>query len=129
MIGKVLDSSAVVAIAGGNIGATSWVAVALDVASILYVPSLAMAEVRALRPDLTSVIEDLALHPSVIVRGLTDPDEPVAAEVEHLLERTGVYDVLAGHVVHTATRRGWDAMTSDPGRLRRLEPDIGLTLL
>jgi hypothetical protein len=39
------------------------------------------------------------------------------------------YDVPAGHVVHTATRRGWDAMTSDPGRLRRLEPDIGLTLL
>ena len=129
MIGKVLDASAVAAIAAGYIGATAWVTVAQDAASILYVPRLALDEVRALRPDLSPVLHDLELHPSVIVRTLTDLEEPVAVEVEELLERTGTYDVLAGHVVHLAGRRGWEAMTSDPGRLRRLDPDLGVTLL
>lgn len=129
MIGKVLDSSAVAAIAGGSIAATSWLTVALDFASVLYVPDLALTEVRALRPDLAAALDDLALHPSVVTRALTDPDEPVAAAVEELLERTGTYDALAGHVVHIAARRGWPAMTSDPGRLRRLDPDVELTLL
>ena len=55
--------------------------------------------------------------------------EPVAAEVEDLLRRTGTYDVLAGQVVNIADRRGWDAMTSDPERLRRLDPDLRSTLL
>ena len=129
MIGKVLDSSAVAAIAGGSIAATSWLTVALDFAYILYIPALAVTEVRALRPDLAPALDDLALHPSVVIRELTDVDEPVAAAVEELLERTRTYDVLAGHVVHVAGRRGWPAMTSDPERLRRLDPDIELPLL
>ncbi|MCD2191641.1 PIN domain-containing protein [Actinomycetospora soli] len=129
MIGKVLDASAVAAIASGQIGATAWVTVALDAASILYVPALAIEEVRALRPDLSPVLDDLALHPSVIVRSLTDREEPVAAEVEQLLDHVGLFDVLAGHVVHIAKRRGWEAMTADSGRLRRIDPDLPLTLL
>lgn len=73
-----------------------------------------------------SAVDDLVDHPSVIVRDLTGPD---AAVVDDLLSRAGTFDALAGHVAHISRTRGWPALTAAPDRLRRIDPDLALTLL
>ena len=70
---------------------------------------------------------------------LGELDTATAVAVEHLLERATdnhpsaasveVVDVLAGHVVHIARTRGWPVLTTDPDRLRRLNPAVEVQLL
>ena len=55
-----------------------------------------------------------------------------AAAVEQQLEATSTFDVLAGWVVHACRQRilwGWPALTADPGRLQRVNPDVDVDLL
>ncbi|MGH3869732.1 MAG: hypothetical protein ACRDQ4_27260 [Pseudonocardiaceae bacterium] len=87
---------------------------------------MAIAEVRVLRPDAGVLLDDLAGHPHVIVGRLGDAD---AAAVERALEVTNTFDVLAGWVVHACRQRGWPALTADPGRLQRVNPDVDVDLL
>lgn len=126
MIGQVLDASAVAAITRGDHMATAWVTVAYADATSLYVPVLSLREVRAVRPQAKDALDDLIDHPSVIVRDLNGPD---AAAVDDLLARAGTFDALAGHVVHIARTRGWPALTAAPDRLRRIDPDLPVTLV
>lgn len=92
----------------------------------LYLPTLALAEVRAVRPDAGPQLTEILGHPSVVLGEL---DAAAADQVDQLLLRAGVFDGCAGHVVHVATRRGWPALTDDPGRLRRVDADVQLDLL
>lgn len=131
MIGKVVDASALAAIARGHLEATAWLETAHAMATSLYVPALAVSEVLSLRPEAAADLDDIRAHPSIMVKDMT-PAERVA--VEQLLAEAGdgtggVFDVLAGHVVHVATARGWPVLTTDPGRLRRLVPEIEVNLL
>ena len=46
-----------------------------------------------------------------------------------LLGAAGVFDALAGNVLHVARQRGWPALTADPGRVHRVTPDLEVDLL
>ena len=116
--GKVLDASALAALARRRHSALVWFDIAPALGLTLYVPSLALTEVRAVRPDAAPLLADLLTHPSVIVGEL---DAATAAHVDQLLTDADVFDALAGHVVYTARHRGWPALSADPGRLHRVD--------
>jgi hypothetical protein len=89
---------------------------------VFYVPSLALTEVRAVRPDTGPALAELLGH-SVVVLG--ELDAATADAVDRLLDAAGMFDALAGHVIQVA--RGWPALSSDPGRLHRIDPDLEIT--
>lgn len=138
--GKVLDSSVLVALTRGSLAAEARLDVVRVLGIPLFLPELALAEARALRPDTTRILDDLLNHPSV-VRGDLGADQAAADQVDQLLtdastdavddhgHHLDLVDILAGHVVHTARRRGWPALTTDPDRLHRLDPDLTVELL
>lgn len=119
--GKVLDASALAALARRRYSALVWFDIAPALGLTLYLPSLALTEVRAVRPDAAPLLANLLTHPSVIVGEL---DAATAAQVDQLLADADMFDALAGHVVHIARHRGWPALSADPGRLRRLDPAL-----
>lgn len=124
--GKVLDSSAVAALDRGRISAITWLTIAGRTGIVLYVPSLALVEVRAVRPGSGPTLADLVGHTQVIVEEL---DTAAAAAVDGLLDASGIFDALAGQVVHVARQRGWPALSDDPGRLHRLDPALEIDRL
>ena len=124
--GKVVDASALAALIRGRLSAVAWFATAETAGLALYLPTLALAEVRAVRPDAAEELAEVLGH-SMIVLG--ELDAANARQVDRLLTDVGVFDAMAGHVVHVARQRGWPALSADPGRLRRIDPDIEIDLL
>ncbi len=124
--GKVLDASALAALARRRHSALVWFDIAPTLGLTLYLPSLALAEVHAVRPDAAPLLADLLTHPSVIVGEL---DAATADQVDQLLLDADVFDGCAGHVAHVARTRGWPALTADPGRLRHVDPAVQIDLL
>ncbi len=124
--GKVLDASALAALARRWPAALAWFDTARLVGIALYLPTLALAEVRAVRPDAAPLLADLLSHPSVVLGEL---DSATAAQVDQLLIAANVFDALAAHVVYIARQRGWPALTADPGRLHRVNPNLDVDLL
>jgi len=105
----------------------AWFATAKVTGLTLYLPALALAEVRAVRPDAGVVLAEAVGHPSVVVGEL---DAVGARGVDQLLVTADVFDGCAGHVVYVARQRGgWPALSADPGRLRRIDPGIEIDLL
>lgn len=119
--GKVLDSSFVAALVRGDLAAGAWMGAARTLNLALYLPALALTEVRAVRPDAGPPLAELLGHPSVVLGEL---DAAAAAQVDRLLIDARVFDALAGQVVHTARQRGWPALSADPGRLHRVDPTL-----
>ncbi|MPZ66666.1 MAG: hypothetical protein GEU83_14535 [Pseudonocardiaceae bacterium] len=126
MIGKVIDISFLAALVRGSVAAEAWLGTMRALSLPLYLPALARAEVLAVRPAANPVLAELLGHPSVVLGEL---DATAAAHVDQLLTTAGVFDALAGHVVHIAHTRGWPALTADPGRLRRIDPGLEVDLL
>lgn len=56
-------------------------------------------------------------------------DGPGATAVGHLLARTATADVVDAHVVVCAQRAGQAVVTSDPGDLGRIAPDLQLLVV
>jgi len=73
------------------------------------------------------VLDASALGHSMVVLG--ELDAANARQVDQLLTDADVFDATAGHVVHTARQRSWPALSADPGRLRRVHPDLEIELL
>lgn len=119
--GKVLDSSFVAAFVRGDLAAAAWLDTARTLTMALYVPALALTEVRAVLPGAGSPVAELLGHASVLVGEL---DAATAAQVDRLLVATGTFDALAGQVVIAARTRGWPVLSADPGRLRRIDVDV-----
>lgn len=119
--GKVLDASAIAAYARHDLAAVTWIDVARTMNFALYLPSLALDEVRAVMPGAGPAIADLLDHPMALVR-------PFAAaagdQVERRLLDAGVFDGMAGHVVHACSERGWPALSADAGRLLRVDSTL-----
>lgn len=126
MIGKVLDASTLAGLVRGRVSAEAWFATARALSLPLYLPTLALAEVRTVRPDAGPALAELLGHPSVVLGEL---DAAAADQVDRLLTDAGVFDALAGHIVHVARLRGWPALSADPGRLHRVDPALEVDLL
>ena len=124
--GKVVDASALAALVRGRMSAIAWFDTAWALSLPLYLPTLALAEVRAVRPDAVPGLAEILDHPSVVLGEL---DATAANQVDQLLLAADVFDACAGHVVHVARTRDWPALTADPGRLRRVDPAVQLDLL
>ncbi|MGH8966689.1 MAG: hypothetical protein ACRDXB_15375 [Actinomycetes bacterium] len=124
--GKVLDASALAALVRGRVSAAAWFATARALSLPLYLPTLALAEVRAVRPDAGPQLAEVLGHPSVVLGEL---DAVAAGHVDQLLIEADVFDGCAGHVIHAARTCGWPALATDPGRLRRVDPALELQLL
>jgi hypothetical protein len=124
--GKVLDTSSLAAWTEGRISIQAWITVARTQGLTLLVPELARAEILALRPDSTRGVDELARHPHILVVPLTSA---ARAAIELHLSDTDTCDVLASCVIQLCRERGWPALTSDPGRLRRLAPDLEIDQL
>jgi hypothetical protein len=124
--GKVLDASALAALVRGRLSAVAWFATARTMGLTLYLPLLALNEVRAVRPDAAAQLAEVLGHPSLVLGEL---DATAARDVDQLLVSADVFDGCAGHVAHVARTRSWPALTADPGRLRRVDPDVQLDLL
>ncbi|MGH3702913.1 MAG: hypothetical protein ACRDRU_19250 [Pseudonocardiaceae bacterium] len=52
-----------------------------------------------------------------------------AAAIDTYQQAAGVFDPLASWVVHACHQRGWPAISTDPGRLRRIDPDLPIDVL
>lgn len=126
MIGQVLDASGLDAVLDVRRFAAHWLITAREASTPIVVPVLALSEVRALRPHLLGELYELLDHPSIVRRDL---DPTTGLEVADLLARAAVFDVGAAHAVVLARERGWSVITTDPGRLRRIDPDIGVLLV
>jgi predicted nucleic acid-binding protein len=124
--GKVLDASALAALARRRPAALAWFDTARLVGIALYLPTLALAEVRAVLPEAAPLLADLLSHPSVV---LGEIDAATAYQVDQLLLAEDVFDALAAHVVYVARARGWPALTADPDRLLRINPALEVDLL
>ena len=124
--GKVLDASFVAALVRGSLAAGAWLDTARLVGLALYLPTLALSEVRAVCPDAGAELAELLGHPGVVLGEL---DAAAAAQVEQLLTEVGVFDALAGHIAYVARSRSWPVLTADPDRLRRIAPDLEFDLL
>ena len=91
----------------------------------LYLPALAVQEVRTVRPDAGGALAELLGHPSVV---LAEADAVTARQIEAFLSARSVYDGLAGHVVVVARARG-SGPDRRPGGGRRLDPEVLVDLL
>ena len=100
--GKVLDASALAAPVRGRVSAAAWFSTARTLSLPLYLPTLALAEVRAVRPDAGAQLAEVVGHPSVVLGEL---DAVGAGEVDQLLMQADIFDGCAGHVVHVARTR------------------------
>jgi hypothetical protein len=77
-------------------------------------------------PNTDILLSRLLDHPSVIHAELSSAD---ALKVIHLLDEPRTWDGIAGQVILVARHRGWPVLTTDPGRLQRIAPDLDIDLL
>lgn len=89
----------------------------------VIVPSLAVEEISALRPEADQVLWQLTRHPQVL---LTRMDEARRAAIEALYGDQAPADVTAAWVVTEARERGWDVLSADPRRLHLLDPHLSV---
>jgi hypothetical protein len=110
----------------GELAIQSWLAVAPLLGLTFLLPDLAVAEVRTLRPDAGGLIDGLVTHPHVVLTRLSPAD---ATSVEELLAASRTF-VMAGWLVHLYRQHGGStALTTDPGRLRRIDAQVAIELL
>lgn len=121
--GRVLDSSALAAFATGRpvyVRALVWAAVEENI--VLAVPSAALGRAwSVLEPEHHAALQVLLGLPNTVIHEL-DPD--TAQEAGLLLASTGQDDIVTAQVVSTSRRRGWPAVTGDPGGLRKLDTAV-----
>ncbi|MBA2473423.1 MAG: hypothetical protein H0V41_14720 [Pseudonocardiales bacterium] len=71
--GKVLDASALAALVRGRLSAVAWFATAKTTGLTLYLPVLALNEVRAVRPDAGPQLAEVLGHPPSCSASSTPP--------------------------------------------------------
>lgn len=125
--GKVLDASALVSWAQGQLGMATWSSIAWQLGLTLLVPAHARAEVLLARPGDAELIEVLLAQPTVVLLEYPTPAQRAAITEHHA--RDGTFDPLATWVVSLCRERGWPALSSDPDRLHRITPALDIDLL
>ena len=121
--GRVLDRTALAAFAVGRpvyMRALVWAAVEANI--VLAVPSAALGRAWGLveqdHHDALRVLLDL---PNTVIDELTPAS---AREAGLLLAAAGQDDIAAAQVAFSARRRGWPAVTGEPGTLRKLDTAV-----
>ena len=120
--GKVLDGSAVLAWATGSLAMAAWAEVAWQEQLVLEVPGVAPREALLAEPHASGSIAYLLTVPEVVLRD--EPDDSLRVAINARRTEDGTFDPLASWVTGTARARGWSVLTSDPDRLRRLDPGV-----
>ena len=106
----------------GSLALASWTAIAAGLGLTLLVPSAARTEAVLIRPDDADLLDVLLGEPAAMV--LETPDSACRGQVDELYDREGAFDPLASWVITLCRNRGWPALSSDPARLRRLDPVV-----
>jgi hypothetical protein len=101
----------------------TWVIVARNRGLTLLLPDLARTELLALRPDAVDLLDEFTEHPHVLLVQLSGSEREA---IEITLADRQAFDVLAAWITELCRRRGWPALSADPGRLRRLAPDLDI---
>jgi hypothetical protein len=121
--GRILDASALAAFATGQpvyVRALVWAAVEENV--VLAVPSAALGRAWSLlEPDHHAALQVLLDLPNTVIDQL---DPSAAQESGLLLAASGQDDLVSAQVAASAKRRGWPAVTGDPGALRKLDASV-----
>ncbi|WP_297659278.1 hypothetical protein [Pseudonocardia sp.] len=121
--GRVLDSTALAAFAVGRpvyMRALVWAAVEENI--VLAIPSAALGRAWALLdPEHHAALQVLLNLPNIVIDELSTAS---ALESGLLMAASGGDDIAAGQVAASARRRGWPAVTGDPGTLRKLDTQV-----
>jgi hypothetical protein len=123
--GRVLDASALAAFATGRpvyVRALVWAAVEENI--VLAVPSAALGRAWGmLEPEHHPALQVLLNLPITVIDEL---DPATAQESGLLLAESGHDDIVAGQVAASARRRGWPAVTGEPGNLRKVDTTVAI---
>lgn len=120
--GRVLDTTALLDVAvGATIYTRDLVDTATDAGLTLAVPSAALAAAWAVAAPLGRLFLDELADRSVVV---VDPLDSAAARAVGSVIAGGRAPVERGHVVAAARARDWPVITSEPGPLFALAPDV-----
>lgn len=123
--GRVLDTTALAAFAIGRpvyVRALVWAAVEENI--VLAVPSAALGRAWALlEPEHHPALQVLLDLPNTVIDEL---GPATALESGLLLAASGQDDIVAGQVAASARRRGWPAVTGEPGALRKLDTTVAI---
>jgi hypothetical protein len=121
--GRVLDATALAAFAIGRpvyVRALVWAAVEENI--VLAIPSTALSRAWALlEPEHHPALQVLLDLPNTVIDELGTAS---AWESGLLLAAAGQDDIVAGQVAASARRRGWPAVTGEPGTLRKLDTSV-----
>ena len=121
--GRVLDATAIAAFAIGRpvyVRALVWAAVEENI--VLAIPSAALGRAWAmLDPEHHPALQVLLDLPNTVIDEL---GTATAQESGLLLAASGHDDIVAGQVAASARRRGWPAVTGDPGTLRKIDTTV-----
>lgn len=120
MLGVVLDAGGLIALDRDDRRVIVLLARAAETSSRVTVPASALAQAIR-RPEQQVRLARLIRQPATDVVAL---DRVEATNIGRLLAVSGTSDIADAHVVICARRTDAQVVTSDPGDLRRLDPDI-----
>jgi hypothetical protein len=122
MPGVTLDAGGLIALDRNDRRIVVLLARAAQTSAPITVPASALAQ--AIRqPERQARLARLVRQPTTTVVPLDRVD---ATSVGRLLAASGTTDIVDAHVVICGRRSGQRVVTSDPGDLRRLDPEIQL---
>jgi hypothetical protein len=125
MSGVTLDAGGLIALDRNDRRVVVLLARARETGTRATVPATVLAQAIR-RPDRQVRLSRLIRQPTTDVVELGRVD---ATNVGRLLAASGTSDIADAHVVICARRADQPVVTSDPGDLRQLEPNIRLVVL
>jgi hypothetical protein len=125
MAGVTLDAGGLIALDRNDRRVVALLARAREVGAHITIPATALAQ-AVRRPERQVRLSRLIRQPTTAVVALDRVD---ATNVGRLLAASGTSDVVDAHVVVCARRTDQQVVTSDPGDLRRLDPDIKVVIV
>ena len=122
MAGLTLDAGGLIALDGNDRRIVVLLARAAQTSAPITVPATALAQ-AVRRPERQVRLAQLVRQPTTTVVPLDRVD---ATSVGRVLAASGTSDIVDAHVVICGRRSGQRVVTSDPGDLRSLDPEIQL---
>jgi hypothetical protein len=124
--GKVVDGSALVAWAKGNLAMATWREMAWADNLTFVVPIDARNEAVRAHPGDITLIDYFLSAPNVLTQAAPEDADLRAVDEGH---DEGVFDPLATWVAGLCRRRGWSVLARDVDRVRRVGPDVEVDAL